>query len=259
VSTAEDRQAHAVAEALEAEWWAPAPSGSTQSVKAFVFRHPVIVGLGLSTFAHVLLGVGVSVLSPSRPPDRLPAVKVKVAEKVIESLPEPPKKAPPTPKPRPKEKVAATRALPQQPNIPPPPPVQGLSQDSFSADGKGISAPAGNTLLVPDEGKRLRPDEVQALRADDLSRDAILIRSKMETPKYTEEAIDAGLELSVKVEVFVDAKGQVGDVELAKPVGYGMDQRLIEAARQAKFEPRLDRFGRPLPGWTTITFKLELP
>jgi len=36
------------------------------------------------------------------------------------------------------------------------------------------------------------------------------------------EAIDAGLEVVVKVDVFVDAQGRVG---------YGMDQRLIEATR----------------------------
>ena len=79
------------------------------------------------------------------------------------------------------------------------------------------------------------------------------------TPIYTDDAIDMGLEGTFIVDVYVDVSGAVQTAELRKKVGYGMDQRLLDAARKARYEPRKDQFGRPLAGWAEIAFRLLLP
>ena len=48
-------------------------------------------------------------------------------------------------------------------------------------------------------------------------------------------------------------------IELEKKVGFGMDQLLIRAALNAKFLPRLNKFGKALPTWDEIVVRLEIP
>lgn len=171
----------------------------------------------------------------------------------------PPPLPPPPPKPKPKPKVSERKPKeePKKESLP----VQGLSPEAVSDKNKGIAAPLGNTMLVGDEGKgkRLKASEVQALSNEDLSAAARLIKSSIETPKYTEDALDAGLEGTFIVDVYVDKTGKVNSAELRKKVGYKMDPLLISTAMKARFEPQRDRFGQPIAGWADITFRLELP
>jgi protein TonB len=189
-------------------------------------------------------------------------IKVEIIPKekkvvVAEPIPEPPPPEKPNPKPKPLEKKVSSERKPKQEPVKPVAPVQGLSPDALSPNGKGIAVPVGNTLMVPDEGKRLQ--DVQPLSNQDLSTDAKLIRSSIIIPAYTEAAIDSGLEGSFAVDVYVDAKGNVTSAELPKKVGSGMDIHLTNAAMKAKFEPRKDRYGQAQAGWATISFRLELP
>jgi protein TonB len=186
-----------------------------------------------------------------------PPVTITVVPK--EAPPKPDPKKDPPPKPRPKDRKVASERKPKQPPAPTAKPVQGLSAEAISAEGTGIAAPIGNTLMTEDEGKRLKAEDVGALGNQDLSADARLIRSSFQTPSYTEAAIDAAIEGTYVVDVYVDETGNVTSAELTKKVGYGMDERLLAAANQARFEPRKNRFGKAEPGWTTISFRLELP
>lgn len=137
-----------------------------------------------------------------------------------------------------------------------PTPVQGLSSSSFSDKSSGLSAPMGNTLLTKDEN--IRTKEIEALD-EDLSSPAKLIRNTFEKPAYTDEALDAGIEGRFTIDVFVDALGNVLEAELRKPIGYGMDPLLLQAARIAKFEPRKNKLGRAIKGWHEIKVVLRLP
>lgn len=140
---------------------------------------------------------------------------------------------------------------------PKPKTVQGFSLGSLTRGGKGIEVPLGNTLLAPDEGKRLRPEELDDLERD-LSAPAQLLRTSIVTPEYTREAVDAELEGLFIVDVFVDEKGNVVEAELPTRIGHGMDERLLQAARKASFQPRKNRVGLPISGWTKLTFRLEI-
>lgn len=56
-------------------------------------------------------------------------------------------------------------------------------------------------------------------------------------PGYTEEARRAQVEGAVKLSVVFNANGTVSDITVARALGYGLDQKAIEAARELRFVP----------------------
>ena len=54
-------------------------------------------------------------------------------------------------------------------------------------------------------------------------------------PDYTEEARRKGIEGDVVMEIVVRRDGTVGDVRVLRGLGYGLDQRAIDAVRQWRF------------------------
>jgi len=187
-------------------------------------------------------------------------VKVRIVEKPADPTPPPPPPPPkpqPKPKPKPKQqKTASERPPPAKPNPTPPKPVQGLTADAMNANSK-VAAPLGNTLMTADSGERLK--QAPPALDGDLSAEPQLIRASVVKPQYTDAAIEANLEGTALVEVFVDENGKVTDVELKRRVGYGMDERILQSARSARFVPRKNRFGLVESGWTEIKYSLQLP
>lgn len=108
--------------------------------------------------------------------------------------------------------------------------------------------------MEKDKGIRLRPEEVLAL-GKDLSSEAKLLLSTIKKPEKTDEALDAGLVGRYSVDVYVNANGLVTQVEISKKIGYGMDALVKKAARGARFTPRKNAKGLPIPGWTNIIFR----
>ena len=199
------------------------------------------------------------------------AKKIAVEPPKPEPKPEPKieKKPPPPPPPKPpakiikKPKKVASIRKPKKTKTKPKKPVeavQGLSKDSFVDKGTkpGFQSNAGNTLMLPDSGKRVDPSKIEELDAD-LSSDAILIRSSVRAPELTFDAIDAGIEGRYIVDVFVAPDGSVQDAELERKVGYGMDSLLILAAKKSRFTPRKNKDGKAISGWSTIAFRLVVP
>jgi TonB family protein len=176
-------------------------------------------------------------------------VKIRVAEpEVIPPKPvEPKKKKPPKVTPNEVRKDA----------VPDAPPIQGLTKDSVSDKGT-MSAPVGNTTMLEDTGQRMKPDDVKPLQGD-MSEPASLIRTSVQIPPYTEQALDASLEGTWIVDVYLDINGNVTSAELRKKIGYGMDDRVIAAAQVAKFKPRKNRLGTIEAGWAEIKFTLVIP
>ncbi len=123
-----------------------------------------------------------------------------------------------------------------------------------------ISAPTGNTTQIEDKGMRIEKEELNEIPiGQDLSEQPHLIRSTVQLPQYTEEALDNNIEGIFAVEVYVDENGNVTQSELKKNVGFGMDEKLLEAARQVRFMPAKDRYGKSMGVWTEIKFKLQIP
>jgi TonB family protein len=191
--------------------------------------------------------------------EKLQPVRVRVAEPAV--VQEPIKETPPPPppprrkEPRPQTPTATPNQVLKTEASPTTLPIQGLTKDSLSPGGT-MAAPIGNTLMTGDTGKREK--EVQPLQGD-LSAPARLIANSMVTPPYTDEALDAMVEGSFIVDVYVNLDGSVRDVELRRKIGYGMDARVLTAVKGAKFIPRKNRLGVLEEGWTELKFTLVIP
>jgi len=216
----------------------------------------VWIAVGASSLLHVVLLAWLSASERSKP-DESQKVKIRVVE--VPKPDEPPPPIPPKPKEKPKErKPPVERKSPEPPPEKPVEVVQGVTKESVATEGTGPAVPVGNTLMVGDEGKRLNPDDVQSLGSD-LSSDAKLVRSSLQIPEYTPEAIDAGIEGVFIVDVYVDEKGNVVQVELQKRIGFGMDERVLASARAAKYTPKRTKQGATEASWAELPFKLILP
>lgn len=199
------------------------------------------------------LALAISLIIATQPAEKpVDAVKIDVV-RVIPPRPEEPR---PKKKPPEKKRVATERSVP--PKTPETAPVQGIPPDAVTPEASGIAAPIGNTLLTGDEGKRIKPEDFKPM-AGDLSADARLILGSVKVPAYTDAALEANLEGNFIVDVFVDESGNVLQADVRKKVGFGMDERILEAARLAKFTPRKNKFGRAEEGWAEIKFTLVIP
>lgn len=93
----------------------------------------------------------------------------------------------------------------------------------------------------------------------DLTSDASLILGSLKKPEYTKEAIKARIQGLFAVDIHVDATGKVLEVEVIQSPGYGMDERIIDSLKNAKFSPKKNAQGIGQETWITIQFKLEIP
>jgi len=76
-------------------------------------------------------------------------------------------------------------------------------------------------------------------------------------PGYTEEARRAQIEGAVRLSVVLNANGTVSDIRVARGLGYGLDEKAIEAARQLRFVPA-QKDGHAVSVRVFIEFKFSL-
>jgi TonB family protein len=76
-------------------------------------------------------------------------------------------------------------------------------------------------------------------------------------PEYTPEARIAELEGTVVLRGVIDEEGLAQDLQVAEPLGLGLDQKAIEAVKQWTFQPQLSRPQRPrIPAQIDVDFRL---
>ena len=224
-------------------------------LKVNVSSGGLIISAMVISFALHMLAFGTFVSFPGMRIAAKRPMQVKLNAKAKEIKAEPLKKVKIPPKDPPKTERPKEPAIKKTPDNARP--VAGLNANSFSDKGAGFVAPAGNTLMMADSGVRLSPDQIAALK-DDLSSEPQLILTSVVKPDYTQDAIDAGFEGRLVIDVYVDATGKVVQAELARPVGYQMDGRILEMARAARFIPRKNPVGQPIAGWGQIKVTLTL-
>lgn len=198
----------------------------------------------------------------------------QVSVKIVEEVKNPePVKAIEAPKPVAKapKKIAQTKQhkiRPKPNKISPPapaktpvvPPVQGIPPSEVANNnGPGLAVPVGNTLMDTDKGERKKAEDIKALPGEENGTQPQMIKSSIEDPGYSDEALDRGIEGTFTVVVYVDEEGQVAKAELKQKVGFGMDERLINAAKKVRFLPGKDPMGREIGQWTEIKFRLQIP
>jgi periplasmic protein TonB len=217
----------------------------------------------LSLLAHFALARGLERL-PKR--DDLPPPQ-KVEVRVIEPAPPPEPPKPEEPKPD-EPKVIPHEAPRANPVHPPavatvskdaPPsdkpafqqdpseePVYGYKRNTTSQVGTGPAVPVGNTTKA-DPGK-LATGPVQALAEPVAAAEA----TKLPLPeaqcfgKYTDEALAAGVEGYVIMDVIVGENGEVRSVDVTQKLPNGLTEAAMKALKQCRFTPG-ERDGKRVP------------
>jgi TonB family protein len=77
-------------------------------------------------------------------------------------------------------------------------------------------------------------------------------------PPYPESAARAEVEAVVDVLADIDARGEVGKVEIARWAGYGLDQSVIDTVRQMHFFPAM-RNGVAIPMRVMLRYNFRKP
>jgi TonB family protein len=105
-------------------------------------------------------------------------------------------------------------------------------------------------------GSPSRPPFTTALRVGGDVKAPIVV-SRVE-PAYSEEARKARVSGIVIVEAMIDKEGNVTDVNVLKPLPFGLDQAAIDAVKQWKFKPAM-KDGQPVDVAfnLTVNFKLD--
>ena len=77
------------------------------------------------------------------------------------------------------------------------------------------------------------------------------------TPDYTDEGRRRAIQGDVVLEIIVRADGTVGSVKTLQGLGYGLDQRAIDAVRQWRFNPAR-RYGTPVDVIVEVAVEFKL-
>src|SRR5208283_2437000 len=76
-------------------------------------------------------------------------------------------------------------------------------------------------------------------------------------PKYSPEARKAGVTGTVNVSVVVDRQGRPQDIRVVKPLGFGLDEKAIEAVQKWKFKPAMTN-GLPVDRQVQVQINFRL-
>jgi TonB family protein len=122
-----------------------------------------------------------------------------------------------------------------------------------SMDARWSLRPTGIGVNFP---RTSRPPFTNALRVGGDVKAPVII-SKVE-PIYSEEARKARVSGIVIVECLIDKSGNVTDVNVLKPLPFGLDQAAVDAVKQWKFKPAVMN-GEPVNVVfnLTVNFKLD--
>ncbi len=204
---------------------------------------------GLGLFSASYLGKHI-IAKPSDTVVRMHVAPESLTAPVAEKVPDLPKK-------KPIQKAKKLGGTAPKTKASQPKPVQGITPQEYTTE-PGLAVPVGNTSMSSDDANRVK--DLKALSGEqDLSAQAQIIRSSVEIPEYTEDALDNSIEGTFAVSVYVDENGVVSQAELKRKIGYGMDEKVLAAARKTRFTPALDRLGKETGGWTEIKFRLQIP
>lgn len=113
---------------------------------------------------------------------------------------------------------------------------------------------ASNEEPSRDTGSSEGTSEAAVLNRDEFSPARIL---DLVSPEYTDEAVDAGLEGSVELELRVREDGTAHGIKVVRGLGMGLDERAVEAVGQWRFDPA-KKAGRPVEVRMRVRVKFDL-
>ena len=86
---------------------------------------------------------------------------------------------------------------------------------------------------------------------------ASLMRESVVEPKFTHDALDAGFEGLLVIDLLVDELGRVTRARLINPTGFGIDDEALLAAQMARYKPAQDLGGRPVASSAELRFEFR--
>jgi len=182
------------------------------------------------------------------------------------------KEKPKPPPPKPPDQKAAKSTIPTQPKVESldpkaeqtPPKTNAPMGDNMEGYGDlnlGEFGNGGGTLSVPGGGggggggggqppPPKPPPKPKALAASDpgCTEDVVFEKVPTHIVKgiYTREAQQANIEGSVRLELTIDASGNVTNVKVLSGLGFGLDEAAVAAAKQWTYKPAT-KCGKPVP------------
>jgi TonB family protein len=120
-------------------------------------------------------------------------------------------------------------------------------EDERAARTSAVEAPAPVIELMSDDDKRGPNQEVRPPRP-----------YRRLKPVYPESAAGAEVEAVVDVLVDIDAHGEVGQIEIARWAGYGLDQSVVDTIKRMHFFPAM-RAGVPVPMRVLLRYNFRKP
>jgi len=119
------------------------------------------------------------------------------------------------------------------------------------------------TPATDDNAARLS-EQLQALKGwietTEMRRDPSYVKPKLlnlPMPSYTEQARSAKIQGSVQAGVLVNEEGRVISVIIFLPLGFGLDEEAVKAARRLRFTPAMKN-GQPARFWQRIEIEFNL-
>lgn len=77
-------------------------------------------------------------------------------------------------------------------------------------------------------------------------------------PAYTQDARDAKVSGAILLMVVVGPGGRATAIHVHRSLGYGLDERAIEAVRQWRFKPAEDANGKPVAVWAPVEINFRI-
>jgi len=134
-----------------------------------------------------------------------------------------------------------------QPTAVPDDAAPGSAGAALSAPGQRPGAPIDREAGVPGAGATgaaAGEADLPVAAGGGVVRPEVIAGSQVQ-PVYPEEALRAGVQGLMVLELSVDEKGRVGDVKVVRGLGHGCDEAWVAAVRQWRFRPAT-RYGKPI-------------
>jgi TonB family protein len=78
-------------------------------------------------------------------------------------------------------------------------------------------------------------------------------------PSYTKRALQEGIQGIVLVQLVVETDGKPRDVAVVRSLGYGLDEKAVEAVKKWRFHPAIGHDGKPVAAPITIEIAFQAP
>lgn len=211
----------------------------------------LLVGLGSIEARRIVEATAISVVESEAKPDETPPPPPPVVQEA--EVPRAPKRA----------QVAAPAADPNPAPVNQAPidalPDLGFELGGVSGGSSGFAVRASApTSARPTSEVTKRVLTTPPKQAPDPCQEGPAKPKLIHLPKpaYTSLARQNSIEGKVRVSITVDAQGRVVNASVLAPLGFGLDEAALEAARSAQFEAAV-RCGKPVQSTFTIAMRFS--